>query len=811
MIKKLALLIFAIFVILFITLPLYALSTSKEVDFYGKKAPKGYVYIDKMEVVCKTVFWHNSLGYWESEINEGKKIPDMPEFWLNADLYYKNNPAMNIVAETMLPPLVKQSLIDGIDIFVAVIPHYPDAINASVKPTFSIDSDIIKIYALPNFKISTINSFTRGEFRLNYTAPVVQKGYGWNTYAMYYHNKYVGTLDSPHINDKNTNNRINVDDVVNASGQLKPGKFYKIYNPDTNSTDVYPSDELMIGNNDFDHGGGFGLVFEYVFDVYFYRNPIKLTDFELISIKNKSIVKTNELVKTNVKVRSNSDIDFIKDNLVVINLQAGNYSISKKIELKAYQEKDIQFEWKAPDKTGKIEVIATINPNRLIYETTYERNDGIVFVNVELAEDKNIVIEPEIILPVLPDISVVSHKPDKQLINSYVTSYIKLRNTYSERLDNIELLYKLDGKTYTKRVSIPENSDIEIPIEWLTPNTPEPFIMAQIIINPNKEIEESDYSNNEKYFPIMIAYPECDLIINSITPVQYNPGQTAITRVSVSNKGARDLSIDDMAIIKFSVEPINHVETRYVSIAAGSTIEIPFIWNTPTYNGNFNIIAEINYDQKIPETNYLNNKIILKDIEIKQEVTLPYNSEIVDSIEWIERRSNGFKIETVRLPDGNEYSYRIETFKDYKFNAYLLMSIKLTPGNVMKSGYGIECEVIIEIVSNYDKPELIINVQELYAYIPTNGSFSYLSPYKLERISTGKISKWHFPVNPASVANKRNIYVPIDWPDDKYFEIKFTGRNALCPNGKLSITQSKAVYIKGSMYDDDQTYTSTNR
>ena len=149
---------------------------------------------------------------------------------------------------------------------------------------------------------------------------------------------------------------------------------------------------------------------------------------------------------------------------------------------------------------------------------------------------------------------------------------------------------------------------------------------------------------------------------------------------------------------------------------------------------------------------------------------------------------------------GELYVYSVPVYKNFTFYAEVSISAKLVPG-VMKSGYGVECEVTTRISTNYDIPESVTELQSLYAYSPVMG---YTEAVELDRVP-GTSDKWRFPVNPASVVGNRVLYVPVEWPDDSYFKIGFTGRDALSPGGAMCASTEASVFISGNMFMDDST------
>jgi hypothetical protein len=361
---------------------------------------------------------------------------------------------------------------------------------------------------------------------------------------------------------------------------------------------------------------------------------------------------------------------------------------------------------------------------------------------------------------------------------------------------NVALSF-FDGRnTSEKSVSLNAGEEKEIAFEWLTPETPD-ILKISGHINPNKVIEESDYSNNKRDFEVQIIEERIDLEVRGVLPSQYPAGKQVVTLVEVRNNSLENLDGDREVDVKLTVPATGFSKTVKISMDAGSEKQVPFLWTTPSSNSSFIIIAEVNASRSIPETDYSNNTMTI-DVVIDSQSNPPYGCSTTRRT-WTERRFSHYR--TVRVVVGGvTHMYREAVYSDVVFYAEVSISAILIPGT-MKSGYGVECEVATTVRTNYDIPGHVTELQSVYAY---SSALGYREAVELER-APGAGSKWRFPVNPASVKGNRVIYVPVEWPDNSYFMVGFTSRDALSPGGAMCASTEAVVYIDGNMYLDDST------
>jgi uncharacterized membrane protein len=119
----------------------------------------------------------------------------------------------------------------------------------------------------------------------------------------------------------------------------------------------------------------------------------------------------------------------------------------------------------------------------------------------------------------------------------------------------------------------------------------------------------------------------------------------------------------------------------------------------------------------------------------------------------------------------------------------------LKSGNVTKSGYGVTANV--SVAASY------------VSDVTVTASYNFTSAKTVSLENAG--GTWQFPVNSASVAGARKIYIPVETKDGTYtitFTVKALDPQATALTGSniyLTSTKSITLTIKGDMYQDDVT------
>jgi hypothetical protein len=437
------------------------------------------------------------------------------------------------------------------------------------------------------------------------------------------------------------------------------------------------------------------------------------------------------------------------------------------------------------------------------------------------------------------DLEVIGHTPARAEAGKRVRSQVKVRNnteiSYTEA--NMVAINFWDGVVaHTANFEIGPYEEKNITFSWYAPQDAGKITVAAMV-NPDRAHPESDYENNRKEFGFTVApqvelppeeppdavpdeeiaedgYPNNkgghDILINGmgidlevidIIPGRYPAGKKVVTLVEVRNNSGESLRGSRAVEVKMSVPAAGFSKSTTVALDANAEQFVAFAWTAPASNQYFTITAEVNPARAIPETSYSNNRLT---VNASSDVphNPPYGCNITRRT-WTESRFSHTK--TVRtVIDGEVHEDEEDVYVDVEFYAEVSISARLLPDE-MKSGYGVECEVVTYISTDYDKPEEITGLQSVYAYSPLDG---YYEAVELELVH-GAGNKWRFPVNPTSVKGLRVMYVPVEWPDDSFFTVGFTGRDAQCPGGAMCATTEASVYIDGNMYQDD--YTSPSR
>jgi len=405
----------------------------------------------------------------------------------------------------------------------------------------------------------------------------------------------------------------------------------------------------------------------------------------------------------------------------------------------------------------------------------------------------------------LPDLSVTGFRDYIYLTSSVARSYVKVKNVGFSELQNISLIFYDGVATHYKNVSLTPGEEKEMEFIWFTPESA-CTLQAYAEINPGRAVDESDYANNRRNFEIGINPPPSDLSISSVIPPSYPAGKPVLTLVEVRNAGGRDFSGADMVEVNLSIPSVSYNTTTKINIGVNQAQTVPFYWTAPLSPGLFEITAEVNPSRVINESNYSNN-ILTIPAEAVINPNPSYGCNVTRR-EWVETRlvrreySNVYGSDGVQLflPDGKPARISTSIYEEREFYAEVTLSARLAP-DLIKSGYGLECEVTAGLRTNYDRPSAIIPLQDVYAYLPTDG---YATAIQLEPVP-GAANRWRFPVNASSVAGARVQYVPLNWPDGSAYLINLTARGAQSPGGAMCASVSARALVSGNMYEDDYT------
>jgi hypothetical protein len=634
--------------------------------------------------------------------------------------------------------------------------------------------------------------------------PIVRAGYGWNVYSIYKDGVQIGELKSSFTYDPNA---IEFHEIADSSGRLNSDKTFEINSFETGNVTTVHASEITIGDGTFVNAGSVGMWFTFNFDVHFYKaSP---GDFEAIEIKSPNRIESGKTTPSVVSIRNNSLSSYTGDYAPVIRLSDGYRNFDVKSDFSPGEIKDVSIQWKVPDANDTIEIAVTVNPDKKLEETDYSNNKAVrdVIITAPAATPQPSPIPSPTPVPAmaplaapapgLVDFAITGFRETNYTMMTVSKSYVKIKYTGDDAQYGVTVTFDDGESVIRKQADFLPNTEKEIDFDWLTPQTVG-AAQINVSVNPDRTIGESNFSNNSRDFNVNINLPPVDLSVSMITPANYPAGKQVVTLIDVKNFGDRDFTGGDMVEVKLSVPSIMFSMTKRVQIERNSTYSIPFYWTAPGFAGAFDVVAEVNPGRTIDETNYNNNELTLK----AETVDNPNPAIGCNDTrrEWSERRLVGYNTVTRTAPDGTTRTFSVPVYRTYHFYAEVSLSARLIPDSI-KSGYGAECEVTASVRTNYDNPNGVIPLQEVYAYLPTD---NYSEAILLEPVP-GTTNRWRFPVNPASVIGARVAYIPVSWPDGQAFRIGFTGFDAQSPGGAMCATVYAQTMVDGNMYEDDYT------
>ena len=143
---------------------------------------------------------------------------------------------------------------------------------------------------------------------------------------------------------------------------------------------------------------------------------------------------------------------------------------------------------------------------------------------------------------------------------------------------------------------------------------------------------------------------------------------------------------------------------------------------------------------------------------------------------------------------------------DYnRYTANLTASMNITPdaknptatGKIMKSGYGINQVVTVNISTN--QSSAVIGVQNVMTYFPEFGYNNYWRI--LDMTQSGLSSNFEFKPNQYSTYNRRTHFTPIWMPDGNYTAYTWVF-DCWTPVGMLSSNLTDSLTISGNLWSD---------
>ncbi|MDR1061233.1 MAG: hypothetical protein LBL83_08515, partial [Clostridiales bacterium] len=735
-----------------------------------------------------TDYWHYSGGYWRDGNMAESAIRDSESsFWTNPE-DYAGHGGLRIAARAELPPAVAEHLAAGGGVELSVRPRMPDLVNEAYGVEYELTGGELIVYAMPKFNVAQDVSYRTYEPSLPDLVPIVREGYGWNMYAIYRGGAKLGVLESSHAPDPG---RVEFSDILDREGHLRPGKSFMVRDPDTGRVTPANSGDVTIGDGSFSMLGAVGIWFAFEFDVAFYK--AKAPDLSVAGISPLK-AEAGKPIRIEIRVRNGSGVPLGEGGAggagsARLDVAIGGEKRSLAVGIGRGAEAAAIIEWTPPGEAAEVEIVAEVNPDRAIFEDNYANNA----LRAVLA-----VAKPE--RP--PDLAVTGFRqaPSPALVSSAAKAFVTVKNLGDAACSGAALLFSGGGAAREKRVDLGGGEEKAIEFEWLAQETPgEMALWAHI--NPDRAIEETDYGNNRMEYAAAVGFPPADLSIASITPSRYPAGMTVVTLVEVRNGGERQFG--DAAgsgggvPVSFSIPALGIEKTETVYMDKGASAYVPFAWESPSRGARLAIAATVNAGRAIEETDYSNNALSI-EAEVAADGSPAFGANTVRR-EWTESRLSHYERVEVIVNGEPEYVRR-PVYETKRFYAEVSLSASLSPGS-MKSGYGVECEVVASLSTNYDKPSGVAGIQSVHAYLPSSG---YSEAIELE-LAPGSENRWRFPANPASVSGGRVQYVPVEWPDGTAFRIGFTGRGAQCPGGAMAASAYAETRISGSMFEDDVT------
>lgn len=416
----------------------------------------------------------------------------------------------------------------------------------------------------------------------------------------------------------------------------------------------------------------------------------------------------------------------------------------------------------------------------------------------------------------------------------FITTKIEFKNMSEYDVQDIPIEILIDGKKIgspqaPSTISLTANSSTVVPVTWYA----EPLQQSSKTVNVEARIKqkdgivEVDYRNNIRSAQVYIKKNVPDFEVMSISPAVYKEKSRVVTLIKVRNNSNIDYVQNDKIELKIDINGSSKIEL--IELPRNNIKTVPFTWTSPAYGTNVAITAEINPSHKPSETTYANNKKSLN-----ATITRELVSNIVDDVppvpiipppagctydrrDWSESRFDhwatrkvGTRTEIRYDPVTKKevtYTYPIyedyAVYKTYNFYATLSISASLSQSS-MKSGYGFEATVTTSLTTNYDMPSKLTGPQDVYAYFPEH-QYKISTSMDSTNSSTSFSNTWRFYVNEQSVLGKRAHYVPVWFPDNKYYTVQFIAQYAQSPGGSLCATTTGRIMINGSMYEDDTT------
>ncbi len=322
-------------------------------------------------------------------------------------------------------------------------------------------------------------------------------------------------------------------------------------------------------------------------------------------------------------------------------------------------------------------------------------------------------------------------------------------------------------------------------------------------------VDEISKSNNSATVNISIgaAKPDfsCDFPVHD-----YIAGQDAVIAVTVNNTG---LIGNPNVPVRFTVGSMAY-DTN-IPVPVDSNLAV-FRVTMPDLSGEITMTAEVDPNNTIPEYNE-NNNTMMRLATVTQLHT-PQQIDALDSgLEATFLNNNKVLKDVPDAPDSTthiwqEYRYESGDYVLHTYTAALSVSFTVKPdsrvadGDTVQSGFGVEQTAGAVLTTNYDHPEKLVGVQDLWLTYPETGYGMDVGGYTgyyeqmISDVLGGLSNTWSYPINPYSVANMPLHYIPLWYPDGEY-TVLCTAFGAWSPNGQMFADLPDSVTVSGNMYD----------
>lgn len=322
-------------------------------------------------------------------------------------------------------------------------------------------------------------------------------------------------------------------------------------------------------------------------------------------------------------------------------------------------------------------------------------------------------------------------------------------------------------------------------------------------------LDEITESNNSKTISLNAEAAEPDFGCD-FTAYDYIAGQDAIVTVTVNNTGAIG---NPNVPVRLKVGDTLYNTT--IPAPIGSNLAV-FRVTMPNISGQVTITAAVDPDNTISEYNENNNTATHT-----AQVTILHTPQQIDTLdsglEQTYLNKNKQIPDTPNNPDSTthtwqEWRYEGGNYVLHTYTATLSMTFqvksdsRITGGNTIESGFGLEQSAVATLTTNYDHPEKLVGIQNMWLTYPETcyglDTGVYTGYYEtMISSSPGVLSNaWSYPNNPNSVKNLPLHYVPLWYPDGRY-TVLCTAFGAWSPNGQMYADLTGNVTVSGNMYD----------